>query len=64
VRSRVASSGFIAALTVYPGGNTPGCDPLALRRTEISGSDDLEDVRMKLQGGYDNLHRLIQAVRG
>jgi hypothetical protein len=64
VRSRVASSGFAAALTVYPGANTAGCDPLALRRTEISGCDDLEDFRMKLRGGYDNLHRLIQAVRG
>ncbi len=63
VRSRVASSGFEAALTVYPGANVPGCDPLALRRTEISGDDDLEDFRMKLRGGYDNLHRMIQAVR-
>ncbi|MGH9321898.1 MAG: polysaccharide deacetylase family protein [Vicinamibacteria bacterium] len=62
VRRRVASSGFAAALTVYPGPNFAGCDPYALRRTEISGEDEMEDFRMKLQGRYDNLHRLIQGI--
>lgn len=63
VRSRVAASGFEAALTIYPGANVAGCDPYALRRTEISGDDEIQDFRMKLRGGYDNLHRWIQAVR-
>jgi peptidoglycan/xylan/chitin deacetylase (PgdA/CDA1 family) len=62
VRRLVASAGYEAACTVYPGGNTQGGDLFALRRTEISGGDDLEDFRRKLSGGFDRWHQLVQSV--
>jgi peptidoglycan/xylan/chitin deacetylase (PgdA/CDA1 family) len=63
VRGIVAACGFEAACTVRPGANPPGADLLALRRTEVSGDDTLEDFRMKLEGGFDAWHALVQRVR-
>ena len=62
-RQIVARHGFQAACTVYPGCNLRGGPLLALRRTEISGDDDLRDFELKLQGGYDAWHLLLQALR-
>lgn len=63
VRRIVADAGFEAACTVRPGPNPPGTDLLALRRTEVSGDDDLVDFRFKLDGGFDAWHALVQRVR-
>jgi peptidoglycan/xylan/chitin deacetylase (PgdA/CDA1 family) len=63
VRRIVGDCGFEAACTVRPGPNAPGADLLALRRTEVSGHDTLEDYRFKLEGGFDAWHALVQRVR-
>ena len=63
VRRTVSEAGFKAAVTVYPGANSPGSDLLGLRRTEVSGDDDDADFRLKLGGAYDAWHRLWQRVR-
>ncbi len=63
VREIVAARGFEAACTVYPGCNPPGTPLLALRRTEVSGDDDLADFSLKLRGGFDAWHRLVQRLR-
>ena len=60
VRRAVAESGFEGACTVRPGANEPGRDPLVLRRTEISAGDRADDVRLKLSGGFDAWHHLVQ----
>jgi len=39
-------------------------DIYLLRRTEIGGSDDLNDFRRKLNGAYDFLHAVLHFVRG
>lgn len=59
----VAEAGYEAACTVAPGPNQPGQDPLALRRTEVSGDDDDADFKLKLAGGFDGWHRLVQRRR-
>ncbi len=63
VRLIVGDCGFDAACTVRPGPNGPGADLLALRRTEVSGDDTLEDFLFKLEGGFDAWHALGQRVR-
>jgi hypothetical protein len=63
VRQIVRECGFEAACTVRPGPNASGADVLALRRTEVSGDDDLVDFRFKLDGGFDAWHALIQRIR-
>jgi glycosyltransferase involved in cell wall biosynthesis/peptidoglycan/xylan/chitin deacetylase (PgdA/CDA1 family) len=63
VRKAVAEAGFEAAVTVYPGVNLTGTDRLLLRRTEVSGQDDLADFRLKLDGAYDAWHRAWQRFR-
>jgi peptidoglycan/xylan/chitin deacetylase (PgdA/CDA1 family) len=63
VRAVVAEAGFQAAVTVYPGVNGPQSDPFLLRRTEVSGADDIADFRLKLDGAFDSLHRAWQRVR-
>jgi hypothetical protein len=45
---------------VEPGGNAVGTDILGLRRTEVSGDDEIADFRMKLDGWFDGWHRLVQ----
>jgi peptidoglycan/xylan/chitin deacetylase (PgdA/CDA1 family) len=64
VRAAVAATGYTAAVTVRPGSNAPGGDPFALRRTEVSGEDDIEDFRLKLMGAFDGWHRLVQLLGG
>ena len=62
-REAVAAAGFVAAFTVAPGANVPGMNLYALRRTEVSGDDDVQDFRLKLRGGFDGWHRLVQGMR-
>lgn len=64
VRRIVGEAGFDSGCTVRPGPNPPGSEPLALRRTEVSGDDTLEDFRFKLAGGFDAWHALVQSARG
>jgi peptidoglycan/xylan/chitin deacetylase (PgdA/CDA1 family) len=64
VRRIVGEAGFETACTVRPGPNPAGTELLALRRTEVSGGDTLEDFRLKLAGGFDAWHALVQSVRG
>lgn len=63
VRHEVQEAGFSAAVTVYPGTNDPATPPLLLRRTEISGDDDVADFRLKLDGAFDAWHHLWQRLR-
>jgi hypothetical protein len=48
---------------VRPGANPAGVDAFGLLRTEVAGHDDLLDFRLKLEGGFDGWHRLLQAAR-
>ncbi len=61
-RRLVAEVGYEAACTVRPGANRAGADLLALSRTEVSGDDDLEAFELKLAGGFDRWHRLVQGA--
>jgi peptidoglycan/xylan/chitin deacetylase (PgdA/CDA1 family) len=63
VRRAVAAAGFEAACTVEPGANAPGVDLFGLRRTEVSSADDLADFALKIRGGFDGWHRLVQGAR-
>lgn len=63
VRRDVAAAGFEGACTVAPGANAPGVDLFGLRRTEVSAQDTIEDFRVKLDGGFDGWHRIVQQVR-
>jgi peptidoglycan/xylan/chitin deacetylase (PgdA/CDA1 family) len=63
VRAVVAEAGFASAVTVFPGANTPSCDPLLLRRTEVSGDDDDDDFRLKVDGVFDAWHRVRQRLQ-
>jgi len=62
VRRIVGEARFEAACTVQPGSNAPGTDLMALRRTEVSAEDTLADFRVKLAGGFDAWHRLVQSL--
>jgi peptidoglycan/xylan/chitin deacetylase (PgdA/CDA1 family) len=62
-RELVAQAGFTVATSCEPGGNTPDSDPLALRRTAISGRDRLADFRAKLEGGHDRPSALRAVYR-
>jgi peptidoglycan/xylan/chitin deacetylase (PgdA/CDA1 family) len=63
VRGLVAQAGYRGACTVRPGGNAAGVDLFGLLRTEVSGDDDLADFELKLDGGFDGWHRLVQLSR-
>lgn len=60
----VLEAGYRGAVTVQPGPNRRPYEYFALRRTEISRSDTLEDFKLKLSGGYDFQHSLWQKIRG
>jgi peptidoglycan/xylan/chitin deacetylase (PgdA/CDA1 family) len=64
VRKIVGEAGFEAACTVHPGPNPPGIDLLALRRTEISADDTIAEFHLKLEGGFDAWHRVLQGLPG
>jgi peptidoglycan/xylan/chitin deacetylase (PgdA/CDA1 family) len=59
-RQAVAAAGFVSACSVLPGANHPGTDPLLLRRTEVAGSDSLQDFELKLEGAFDAWHHVVQ----
>ena len=56
--------GYEAALSVRPGANRPDTFRYALLRTEISGRDNIADFILKMNGGFDLMHRVTQSVRG
>jgi peptidoglycan/xylan/chitin deacetylase (PgdA/CDA1 family) len=62
-RRIVAEEGFLAACTVVPGANRVGAELLALRRTEVSADDEIADFLLKLDGGFDAWHTLVQRAR-
>jgi peptidoglycan/xylan/chitin deacetylase (PgdA/CDA1 family)/glycosyltransferase involved in cell wall biosynthesis len=41
VEQAVATAGYVAACTIEPGRNRPSCDPYALKRLEVRGTDSL-----------------------
>ncbi|MBF0236263.1 MAG: polysaccharide deacetylase family protein [SAR324 cluster bacterium] len=57
-------AGFMSGMSVAPGGNTTASDKWALRRTEIALKDTMLDFKLKLRGGFDWKHKLIQIKQG
>jgi peptidoglycan/xylan/chitin deacetylase (PgdA/CDA1 family) len=49
----VREAGFRFACSCEPGVNTPGTDPLQLRRIQVDTRDSLLDVRAKIAGAHD-----------
>src|SRR5690349_8292741 len=41
VEAEVEAAGFVAACGIEPGRNRPNCEPFALRRLEVRGTDSL-----------------------
>lgn len=62
--AEVAAAGYHTAVTVRPGPNRAQTPPLLLSRTEVSAEDRPIDLRRKLLGAFDPLHRWLQAVKG
>jgi len=62
----VREAGYSAACSNIPGGNRIGdeLNPYLLKRTEISGFDDLDEFEKKLHGAYDGLHAMLHWMRG
>jgi len=56
----VEKAGYLGACSIKPGENDNETDFYALKRTEISGDDMLNDFKKKLAGAYDLSHRIIQ----
>lgn len=56
-------AGYEFAVTVAPGLNRSGFDPMLIRRTEVTQRDDEEAFALKLDGAFDPLHRLLHARR-
>ncbi len=59
----LAETGFEAAFSMRPGLNRPATSRWALRRTEVSGRDSLEDFIHKMMGGLDLWHGLYYGVK-
>lgn len=56
-------AGYEAAVSVCPGLNRPGFDPMLVRRTEVTQRDDERAFALKLDGAFDPLHRILHARR-
>lgn len=69
IRRAVASCGFRLGATSFFGLNRPDTPPLMLYRTEVLGEDVVEDLRVKVHGGYDwygikqRLHWLVPRLQ-
>ncbi len=59
----VRRAGFANAVTVRPGALAQGTPIHELPRTEIAGGDDLETFALKLAGGIDAWHRILNTRR-
>lgn len=57
-RACVASAGYKAAVSVCPGVNRNLGERYALRRTEVTDRDGPTELRLKLLGAFDPMHRL------
>ena len=56
-------AGYEAAVSVCPGVNRSGFDPMLVRRTEVTQRDDARAFGLKLDGAFDPLHRILHARR-
>ena len=54
-------AGYSGACSIRPGANTAQTHRFALRRTEVSGEDNLFAFQRKLAGAYDGWHYAVQA---
>lgn len=59
----VREAGYQHAVTVKPGVNRSGTDPLQLRRTEVSDRDAATEFAAKLDGALDPVHRILDMKR-
>jgi peptidoglycan/xylan/chitin deacetylase (PgdA/CDA1 family) len=62
-RGLVAAAGYRAAVSVRPGGNKNARDLFALRRTEVTDRDGIAELRLKLIGAFDPLHKVLHRRR-
>ena len=59
----VGEAGYQHAVTVKPGVNRSGTDPLQLRRTEVTDRDAAQEFAAKLDGALDPVHRILDMKR-
>ena len=59
----VREAGYQHAVTVKPGVNRAGADPLQLRRTEVTDRDAAQEFAAKLDGALDPVHRILDMKR-
>lgn len=59
----VREAGYQQAVTVKPGVNRKGVDPLQLRRTEVTDRDGVQEFAAKLDGALDPVHRILDMKR-
>lgn len=62
-RRLARDAGYRAAVSVAPGLNRRGGDPLRLHRTEVTDRDGPQELALKLRGAFDPLHGLLHAWR-
>lgn len=59
----VEKAGYLGACSNLPGANR-SLEPYLLKRTEIAGSDSLDDFKKKIAGAFDLLHQGLHLIRG
>jgi peptidoglycan/xylan/chitin deacetylase (PgdA/CDA1 family) len=59
----VREAGYRGAVTVSPGRNRDSVNLFALRRTEVNDRDSVRQLRCKLGGAYDPVHKLLDHRR-
>lgn len=59
----VREAGYQHAVTVKPGVNRLGADPLQLRRTEVTDRDAAQEFAAKLDGALDPVHLILDMKR-
>jgi peptidoglycan/xylan/chitin deacetylase (PgdA/CDA1 family) len=62
-QKHVQRAGYKAAVSVVPGVNRDLNNPFYLRRTEMNDKDDENDLRLKLNGGFDLFHHYLHWKR-
>jgi len=59
----VKTCGYQNATSVKPGVTRDNCDRYALRRTEITYKDTIDNLQLKIDGAYDVFHHLLDIRR-
>jgi peptidoglycan/xylan/chitin deacetylase (PgdA/CDA1 family) len=59
----VREAGYLAAVSVAPGGNHSSTPLLALARTEVTDRDGAAELEAKLDGAYDPIHAVLHVRR-